>query len=527
MEDFKIRLEKESQEDIQSFVEQKLRLTADTAKEVNEFKRTLVREANGLFLWLVLIIPQIHEMSAKGLSLKRISSEILEGSQELEDLYDGLLKRIQDSELVEAVGLFRLVCFADRPLTIDEQRIAFKIHLSGSKQSLREYEDRKNPQFVTKGKQMAKRMIHLSRGLIDTTSAKATEGETVVGFHHDTIRGFMLKKGLRDLDERLHDHRNIPESANVQLANICLLYLSTSEIRAACLEQELSKRFSFLGYAGTCWLRHASQQKEKASEKMYPGQQTQSLTATEKTTLMHIAAEYDLETLMKRILRKNRERISVNFSGHQDQVINSLLLSLLTWFVSLFTGFSIFGLGVLINFMLLVTGIVDYRQGRLIGGPMDKRGRRMELARRGVENKVRERFEEGKEERNKVMVNIRNVNGELPLHLAAKHGSLAMIEHLYKARSDVEGPDYGERKVSDNGARDDLPQGIKYVFEHGTDDDIHSTTNQGWTPLSAASDSGHIDVIRFLYEHGAHSDIHTTENDAWTPSFAASDAGIV
>jgi hypothetical protein len=382
LEDFKIRLEKESQDDIQSYLEQKLRLPVDTAKEVDELKHTLVREANGLFLWLVLIIPQIHEMSAKGLSLRRISSEILEGSRELDDLYDSLLRRIEDNELLEAVALFQLICFAGRPLTLEELRIAFTMHLSGSKQSLREYEDGKSPHFVTNEKQMAKRMVHLSRGLVDTTNAKTTEGETVVGFHHDTIRGFMLTKGLNDLNKRLDDRRDIPNSANVQLANTCLLYLSTNEISAACLEKELTKRFQFIGYAVTYWLPHAvSAEREGLGEDIFwPTDATIDVwvkickglgdtsiqSATEKTTLMHIAAEYDLRTLAERILRRNEKQKLVNVSGHQTRVLNGLFSTLLSLFLSFFTHHSISAFGVLLNMKNLVTGKDDHGQRKIL-----------------------------------------------------------------------------------------------------------------------------------------------------------------
>ncbi|KAJ5654803.1 hypothetical protein N7490_001806 [Penicillium lividum] len=523
MEDFNIRLEKESQDDIQSYIEQELRLPVDTAKEVDDFKRTLVREANGLFLWLVLIIPQIHEMSAKGLSLTRISSEILESSRELDDLYDGLLKRIEDSELLEAIALFHLICYAGRPLTLDELRIAFTMHLSGSKQSLKEYEDGKNPHFVTNQKQMTKRMVYLSRGLIDTTSAKATKGETVVGFHHDTIRGFMLKKGLKGLSKRLYGHHNIPNSANVQLANTCLLYLSTNEIRASCLEKALTKRFPFIGYAVTYWLPHAvSAEREGLGEdilwptdiifevwvKICKGLGDTSIqSARENTTLMHIAAEYDLQTLAERILRSNDEQKPVNISGRHSRVLSGLLSTLLI-----------------------------------------KAGGRIHSGRIGDGHKVCEMLKEGNETGKKVFVKMLNVNGELPIHLAAKHGSLAMIEFLYKARRGFKGLDDDQRKAlyvgSQHGTDDDIHvttkdgwtplfaastnghlEVVKFLYEHGADADIHVAAKDGWTALSVASSNGHLEVVEFLYEHGADADIHVATKNGWTPLSAASDSG--
>lgn len=104
--DFQIRLEKENWDDVQTFVEQTLRLPDESPSDTEELKRTLVSRADGLFLWLVLVIPRIHDMSAKGLSLRRIQSDILNCPRELDSLYEGLLEKIDDSELLEACVLF-------------------------------------------------------------------------------------------------------------------------------------------------------------------------------------------------------------------------------------------------------------------------------------------------------------------------------------------------------------------------------------------------------------------------------------
>jgi ankyrin repeat protein len=37
----------------------------------------------------------------------------------------------------------------------------------------------------------------------------------------------------------------------------------------------------------------------------------------------------------------------------------------------------------------------------------------------------------------------------------------------------------------------------------------------GWTPVNAAADSGHLEVVKFLVETSA--DITVANNDGWTP----------
>jgi hypothetical protein len=55
-------------------------------------------------------------------------------------------------------------------------------------------------------------------------------------------------------------------------------------------------------------------------------------SATENTTMMHIAAEYDLQSLAKRVLRRSDEQMPVNVNGCQIRILNDLLLTPLTFF---------------------------------------------------------------------------------------------------------------------------------------------------------------------------------------------------
>ncbi|KAJ5187071.1 hypothetical protein N7449_010065 [Penicillium cf. viridicatum] len=328
--DFQVRLEEENQDDIESFVEQNLRLSDESVTDIEELKRTLLSKADGLFLWLVLIIQRIHHMSGKGLSLRRIKSELLECPRELDGLYEGLLRDIQDDELLEACTLFQWICFAIRSLSLGELRIAMTVHLSGSKGSLREYEDGDNPQLIPSEAKMRKRMIHLSRGLVDIGSSKLGDGKAIVGFHHDTIRDFILRKGLSYLNGRLHKPRSLMQIASVQLANTCLQYLSTEEICLACQKKEIlsRERFQFLGYAATCWVSHAviAERKNLGEEISWPTEtildvwintckslkNSSSKTATEGTSLMHIAAEFGLQKLAKRVLCTKEQKKAEN-----------------------------------------------------------------------------------------------------------------------------------------------------------------------------------------------------------------------
>ncbi|KAE8386907.1 hypothetical protein BDV23DRAFT_133060 [Aspergillus alliaceus] len=317
--DFQIRLEDESQDDIKIFIDEKLRLPDETQAATEELRHLLLRKADGLFLWIALVIPQIHDMSSQGLNLRVIQSEILKCPRELESLYEDLIKKIKDDELLEAGNLFQWICFALRPLSLDELRTAMTIHRNGEKGSLKEYEDEDNPNYIPNESKMRKKLIYLSKGLIDVGTSTSADRKAIVAFHHETIKDFMLRKGLRYLDSRFKAYQNFAETAPYQLANTCLSYLSTKEIHLSFSARRvgLPTEFHFLSYAAAYWLSHSVEaEKGGFGEKVtWPSQRTLDIwvnihksakidstkSPQEGICLMHIAAEHGLERLARSI----------------------------------------------------------------------------------------------------------------------------------------------------------------------------------------------------------------------------------
>ncbi|KAJ9492922.1 hypothetical protein VN97_g271 [Penicillium thymicola] len=548
--EFQVRLEEENQDDIESFVEHNLRLPDESVTDTKELKRTLLGKADGLFLWLDLIIRRIHHMSGKGLSLRRIKSELLECPQELDRLYEGLLRDIQDDELLEACTLFQWVCFAIRSLSLDELRIAMTVHLSGSKGSLREYEDGDNPQLIPSEAKMRKRMIHLSRGLVDVGSAKLDDGKAIVGFHHDTIRAFMLRKGLSYLNGRLHEPRSLAQIASVQLANTCLQYLSTEEVCLACQEKEIlpRERFQFLGYAATCWVSHAviAERENLGEEIAWPTEtildvwinicksleNSSSKIATEGTSLMHIAAEFGLEKLAKRILCTDQNVSTISSNRKLGMSDTSKSVARDSAMKTARTSGQ-----VKVNTMPIRTRKLQLNtreetgswrksntsakeaRERVVGSDTVKvdRGGTREIAKMGLK-RVGGRGE--------FLVNAQNKRGDSPLHLAAEHGFLEMVIFLCQWGSRTTEPNCDGCTPLFRASHNGHLEIVKFLYEHGAD--VHMATKDGYTPLFMASYSGHLEVVKFLYNHGADTEIHTaTKDDGWTPLHAVSYSGYL
>lgn len=116
--EFTIQLDHVNQDDIQTYIERELRLPDESETTRSELKDLLHKKAAGLFLWVVLIIPRIHDLSSQGRSMKEIHLQVSTTLQELDGLYDSLLKTIDGKDTLEAGYLFQWVCFAIRPLSV-------------------------------------------------------------------------------------------------------------------------------------------------------------------------------------------------------------------------------------------------------------------------------------------------------------------------------------------------------------------------------------------------------------------------
>jgi ankyrin repeat protein len=549
--DFQIRLEEESQNDIQSYIEEELRLSDETQAATEGLKQILKEKADGVFLWLRLIIRQIHELSSKGLNLKTIKSRILESPRELDRLYRDLLENIEGGEVPEAGKLFQWICFTARPLSLDELRTAMTVHLTGPKGSLEEYEDENNPNCISNERQMKKRMVHLSRGLLDIAMAKSADGKTLVGFYHETIKDFMIREGLQYLNSRQKGSLCLAETAHFHLANACLQYLSTREICTAFsgTQKGSSTEFHFVDYAAAYWLSYAvDAEKGSWGEKVtWPSQSVLNTWVNicktsnpaslqcpqEGTTLMHIAGQHGLERLAKSICAEEATTLA-------KTTRKSSQMSVLTQKKTK---------GAVKNdrqphINAVRTTIQDSQQGSLKGGSG------MQISRTQTRNstKVTQKSDYrvmgsqtlGKR-RAKVglpdipdipkeqsfMINAKDSSGQLPIHSAAGYNQLEMVKILHQNGSDLNSTDKKGYTPLCKAVFNGHLEVVKFLYEHGAATDIHTPIKDGWTPLNAASSNGHLEVVKFLYKHGAAADIHTPDQNGWTPLNAASSNGYL
>ena len=114
-------------------------------------------------------------------------------------------------------------------------------------------------------------------------------------------------------------------------------------------------------------------------------------------------------------------------------------------------------------------------------------------------------------------VDIRNLNDQTPLHLAAEGGFLEAIQILIECNADIEARDNrGQTPLYSgifNGLGDTRLDVAKFLLAHGAEADTRK--NDDSTPLHAASFNGSVKTAQMLLEHG--TDIDAQDKEGQTP----------
>ncbi|KAG7415553.1 Protein TANC2 [Fusarium oxysporum f. sp. rapae] len=243
---FEVWVEKENRKDISTFVQDKL---SSFRKRTSSTLPDLITEhADGVFLWAWLVVNQVLDLERKGIGLKKIEAEIRSVPQELDTLYRQLIQSMSP----DSVKLIQWICFAMRPLSLDELQWAMLVDADCPHQSL--YECQTAGDYTSDDERMLRRVQTLSCGLAEVKSDRK-----VVQFIHQSVKDFFIEKGLPALDENA-EAEAIVGIAHYRLSRTCIRYLTMEEIgRSASQKSEMISEFPFLHYATTSWVAHTKQ----------------------------------------------------------------------------------------------------------------------------------------------------------------------------------------------------------------------------------------------------------------------------
>ncbi|KAF5257316.1 hypothetical protein FOXYS1_12168 [Fusarium oxysporum] len=241
---FEICLENENGKDIRTFVQDKLSSFPSTIPDL------IIKHAQGVFIWAYLMVNQVLDLDQEGVGLKKIEAVILSVPQELDTLYRQLIQSMSPDSL----KLIQWICFATRPLSLDELRWAMLIDADCPHQSL--YECQSAGDYPSDHDGLKRRVQTQSRGLAEVTS-----DTKVVQFVHQSVKDFFVEKGLSALDDSVASTDAATGMAHYRLSRICIRYLAMKEIDQSTSYEhnKITIEFPFLHYATTSWVAHTKQ----------------------------------------------------------------------------------------------------------------------------------------------------------------------------------------------------------------------------------------------------------------------------
>lgn len=258
--EFVICPEDQNMQDISTYVRAQLSESPELAASC--IPDLITDHSYGVFMWARLVVEQVLDLDLEGAPLEIIAEGMVSIPPDLEGLYEDLARDMESP----SSKLIQWVCFANRPLSLDELRWATTVDVDSPHRSLKEC--RMSREYISDNDRMRQRVHTLSRGL-----AEITESGTVQFIHQSVDDFFTNQKGLSILmnsspspatDKALLTNDFTPETAvgmaHFRLARICLRYLAMEEISQSTdtisYEQD---DFPFLRYATTLWIRHAQQ----------------------------------------------------------------------------------------------------------------------------------------------------------------------------------------------------------------------------------------------------------------------------
>jgi ankyrin repeat protein len=250
----KIRLRTEDEaninHDIRLFVKKQVEPLAErrgyTTHQRETVIKTLVEKANGMFLWVSLIIDDLERTP-----ICNIERRLQELPNTLHRLYEKILARVDLGAVERVKHILTWVVTAFRPLTVQELAIACELQ-----------------QLHGLGHINIEDLVNYIKGDIGLCGPLLTIRTGYVNLVHQSAKDFLLQAQYRPgLYSSLSNYHINPAHSHAQLALLCIRYLSFDEFEISLLpinglykdydlfEAHLDA-FPFLKYAAINWPEH-------------------------------------------------------------------------------------------------------------------------------------------------------------------------------------------------------------------------------------------------------------------------------
>ena len=546
----RIRLEstdiKYTSSDIQAYVSsQTIKLLRHRQEELGPLREIIIHRAEGVFLWVDLVMKKLVERTQKGDTLHELENIVENLPSEMEALYRKILRNIESEDAEERKVMLQWVLFAERPLTLSEFQIAIKFTCSSYTSEVALLEDMQNPG------DLKRRISSRSGGLLEFKSvvrplhedddmsesedgdisgsedediSESEDGDisgsededisdsedrgTVVQLIHQSAKDFLLSNG--------NEWFSVPsiESGNwslchSQLAQSCLKYLSFYEFeggptypynRRSPQYEETLRKHQLLLYAAVYWPSHACKAPQPSPNlwSAFCEMKWDPLRAnfafqilqleyyrripSQTITPLHIVSEFGLNYFVSQILLQG----GVDINAMDDHGWTALHRAAGS------------GHEAVVRLLLEKSAELGSKETKYGWTP---------LSSAAGETVVLLLLENGAE------LESKDNSGQTPLSWAAVNEQVAVVQLLIKKGAELESKDNNGQTPLSWAASLGQEAVVQLLLEKGAE--LESKDNNGQTPLSWAARDGRKAVVQLLLEEGA--ELESKDNDGQTP----------
>ena len=276
-ENQRIRLHILTKSDMTSYVVDKLR-HIDRGEDQRILAESIVENAEGIFVWVTLVVKRIREQIENGASLETLQRELDALPKELDSLFDHILNSLADSDLKAAYQTFSMV--------IDLKRSDLFLTLfsySFLDDFIRDHEfalrkDVCSRSFTSKAKAVRiesarKRLNACCRGLLETRKDESGEpASEIIMITHRSISEFLLSRGRRRrMEPYLEGFNTVDAISQLTLAELwsrdagdiikygCFDKLALTLVSLRTEAKLDPAPYSFLNSLALAWQRHRDQ----------------------------------------------------------------------------------------------------------------------------------------------------------------------------------------------------------------------------------------------------------------------------
>ncbi|KAI4718290.1 purine and uridine phosphorylase [Aureobasidium sp. EXF-10727] len=235
-------------EDIAKYIRSNLRTRNSRSKRVEQIKIEVQQKSQGIFLWVVLVVPMLQKAWDQG-RLDALSKCLKGIPKDLNELFNDILGR--DTEDMEGLKLcLKWILYAHRPLSPEELYSA--ILFSSASGPVRTWDSE-----VTTADVIRRFILSSSKGLAEPTRGT----NPTIQFIHESVRDFLLKESGSILQADM-DFTSAG-LAHDFLKQSCLRYLVSVAVDhcQGCTVTDLlddhASFFPFLEYSISHVLKHA------------------------------------------------------------------------------------------------------------------------------------------------------------------------------------------------------------------------------------------------------------------------------